>query len=329
MHFGPKGYETGIFTILVGLKNLGHIVETCDVTSAENVEIEAQKSIDEFKPDIAITIGGWHARFDAKALWKVLKRNSIPSIYHAIEDPTFFDWVSCIYINDYDFVFTVSEAMVSEYEKRGVAAKYLSYSCNPDFHKRVSSDERFINDIIVLSNKYVEYDPIKCAFRNKCYEDLIKPLIDGDYDLKIYGNGWDDEKLSIKKKFLGGTVFPNIVPKVYSSAKMVLIVQWDETGHICSKTYEAFGCRCLQIAPYTPLQEKYFKQGEHIIYSRSPEDTIKYVDYYLSHEKEREEIAARGQIEAYKNHSCDVRAREFLETLKKFGYGVDFISKNY
>lgn len=326
LHFGPP-VENGPFNLLTGFRNLGHIVETCNIISVIALKEKAEKAIKQFKPDMIITIGGWHAYFDAKTLWQIISDYKIPHIYWAIEDPTYFDWASSIHINAYDFVFTVSEECVPRYTDLGVPAAYLSYACNPDLHKRTTPDEKYKNDIIVLSNKYTEYDPERCAFRNQCYHNLIEPVLEGGYDIMIYGLRWDDGKYQIPAKNRGGYISRKIVSTVYSSAKIVLIIQWDLTGHICFKTYEAFGCRCFQLAPYTPLQEKYFKDGEHIVYSHSPEETIKYVDYYLSHDEERELIAKKGQEEVYKNHNCTLRAREALRKLKSHGFNIDYIEK--
>lgn len=327
LHFGPSGGEKSTFAILTGFMNLGHSVKTCNIVGKTNTEKIVEKEIAEFKPNMIITIGGWHQAFDAETLWRIIKKYKIPHIYLAIEDPTFFDWSSTIHLDAYDFVFTVSEECVQRYIDLGVPAAYLSYCCNPHYHKRVMPNNLYKNDIIVLSNKYKEYDPKRCEFRHKCFRDLIAPVLTAGYNIKIYGHTWDDGKFNIPPKNLGGYVSRDLVSKIYSSAKIVLIIQWDYTGHICYKTYEAFGFRCMQIAPYTPLQEKYFKHKQHIIYSHSPKETIQYVDYYLTHDEERELIAARGQEEVYKNHSCNVRARQALEILKSNGFNIDYIEK--
>lgn len=327
LHFGPSGAERSTFGLLGGFMNLGHTVETCNVLRVDNIKKVAETAIKQFQPDMVMTIGGWHQHFDTKNLWQVIKRYGLPHLYWAIEDPTFFEWSSIVHVDVYDFVFTVSEECVPKYQKLGVPAAYVSYGCNPEIHLRTDPDENYKNDIIVLSNKYKEYDSEKCAFRNECFKNLIEPVLTAGHDIMIYGRGWDDGKFNIPKEKMRGYVSRALVPKIYSSAKIVLIIQWDKTGHICYKTYEAFGCRCFQIAPYTPLQAKYFNHGEHIIYSRSPEETLQFVDYYLTHDQDREAIAEKGQKEVYRNHTITVRAREALLALQDHGFKLDFIER--
>lgn len=325
LHFGPPTTPAnGPLCLLEGLSKLGHKLESCNLIQVEGIKEKASKAIAEFKPDMVITVGGWFANYDAPELWEVIRNSSLPHIYWAIEDPIFFDWASSVHIDAYDFVFTISEECVSKYIDLGVPAAYLPLACNPDFHFHTSADPKYTNDIIVLSNKVVEYDPQRCAFRNECYRRIIEPVLQGAYDIKIYGSGWDG---FVPEKNLGGYVFRDLAPIVYSSAKIVLMTQWDLDGHICFKTYEAMACACFQIAPYTPLQENHFKDGEHIVYSRSPEETIEYVDYYLSHDKERELIAKRAQEEVYKNHNCTLRFRKAMEILRSHGFYIDFIEK--
>lgn len=50
--------------------------------------------------------------------------------------------------------------------------------------------------------------------------------------------------------------------------------------------------------------------------SGSPEETLELVDYYLAHEKERQEIAANGQTEVLKKHTYDQRAAYLFSCLK-------------
>lgn len=331
LHFGLPNSEWNRFVLLGGLINLGHSVNTCNLINTKGSETRerANKAINTFKPNLIITTGRFFDLFDANTLWAVIKNHKIPHIYWAIEDSTFFDHWSKRHIHAYDFVFTISQSCVPKYNKLGVRAAYLPYACNPEVHKPVQAVEKYKNDIIVLSNKYPNTGFIKKygGYRHKCYKNLIEPVLRGSYDIKIYGNGWDDGTYNIPKENLGGWISPKEVPSVYSSSKIVLTIQWNNAGHICRKTFEAFGYKCLQIAPYTIAQEKYFKHGEHIIYTNSPKETLKYVEYYLSHPEERENIAARGQNEVYRNHNCIIRARRALKVLKDYGFEIDFIDK--
>jgi len=327
LHFGPNS-NGNVFSLLKGFEKLGHQLKTCPIVHVKDTEKMSQMAIgaiEEFKPDMVLTVGGWHAHYEAKALWAILKRYGLPHAYWAIEDPTFFDWSSTVHLSAYDFVFTVSELCLPMYRSLGTPSSYLPYCIDPDFQRPYPPLANMRNDIIVLSNKIKEYDPKRCAFRNKCYRELIEPVWKAGYDIKIYGAGWDDPSLNINPKYVGGYTSRREVSKVYSSAKIVLMIQWDNEGHICYKTYEAMACKCLQLAPYTAAQQKYFKHGEHLIYVKSTEEVFKYIEYYLKNDEERNAITQKAQEEVYKNHNCSIRAKQALEALKDNGWNIDFI----
>jgi len=56
-----------------------------------------------------------------------------------------------------------------------------------------------------------------------------------------------------------------------------------------------------------------FKPGMQLAVSRSEKETIKMVDYYLSHHDERMSIALEGQKEVYTNHTYSHSAAEILK----------------
>ena len=49
----------------------------------------------------------------------------------------------------------------------------------------------------------------------------------------------------------------------------------------------------------------YFVPDEDFVYYESQEDLVEKVEYYLSHEKQRKEIAHNGHEKAKKNHSFE------------------------
>ena len=58
--------------------------------------------------------------------------------------------------------------------------------------------------------------------------------------------------------------------------------------------------------------------GEDFIIYHSPDDLIKKIEYYLSHEEEMRTIAENGFNKLLKYHTSEVRAKEFLETCERY-----------
>lgn len=57
------------------------------------------------------------------------------------------------------------------------------------------------------------------------------------------------------------------------------------------------GSGAFELTSRTPAVERLFTHRRHMVMSGSAEETLSLVDYYLAHEKERQEIAANGKAE--------------------------------
>lgn len=309
---------------LEGLAAFGHEVHTVNpALAADQAAFMAQK-IDEIKPHIVTTFGTVRALCNADALWPILKQKGVPHVYIAAEDPPFFDVVSMDYAPHADFVFTVAEECVPRYRRYGIQADLLEFACNPRLHHRSASDPDLRHDIILISHNYVSgpymtgHEP-GAQFRKWCTENLVLPLVHGGYDMMIWGDWWDHPDLGIPAGKLGGRLDYSRTASAYSSAKIVLANQWEDTpgGHVGMKTFEILGSGAFLVTPYTPAQARHFTHGRHLCYSRSAQETLALVDHYLAHAGERDEIAAEGQREVYARHTYLHRAADFTEKLRQ------------
>lgn len=62
--------------------------------------------------------------------------------------------------------------------------------------------------------------------------------------------------------------------------------------------------------------EKIFIDKKHLVYFDSLSDLKNKIDYYLTHEKEREEIAKNGNLFVTKNYTWNVLLKQMVETFK-------------
>ena len=85
------------------------------------------------------------------------------------------------------------------------------------------------------------------------------------------------------------------------------------------RVFEAVACGSLLVTNdlRDNGQDELFRDGTHIATYRSAEELVEKIDFYLSHESERERIAATGQTEAHSRHSYRLR---MLSILTAFGW---------
>ncbi len=131
--------------------------------------------------------------------------------------------------------------------------------------------------------------------RGKLLERLLSAL--GKFDCRVLTNTYGPGYL-----------------KALARAKMVF--NHSVRGEINMRVYEALGARKLLLVEETnsEILER-FTAGEHVA-TYSEENLIEQVDYFLSHDREREEIAQRGYEEVVRNHSWEARAQSLGSILE-------------
>lgn len=91
------------------------------------------------------------------------------------------------------------------------------------------------------------------------------------------------------------------------------------------KYFEISACRTLLIADwFDELASLGFKDNVNMI-KLNLRKLKEQVEYWLTHDKEREEIAKAGEILIQQRHTVDIRARKFIEHLEGLekGYPVN------
>jgi spore maturation protein CgeB len=295
----------------------------CEVEILTDFDHELlERTIIRFQPDVIVT-AGWtqiHTHPKMKSLAKLKKKYKLKHVYWATEDPIWFDkWsLPLIRVSKPDIVFTISRATVPCYTVLGYNAYYLPWACNPEFHRKTTPKDEYKCDIAVVATAPIE----ESDFRKESIKILLAPLLNKNYNLKIWGNGWENNKVlqelgvEVNPVYLQGELDYDETNAVYNSAKIVLGFQ-NNTLEMTQRTYEILGAEGFLLAPGTTAVKERFNHKEHLITSSSPEETIALVDYYLNHDAERTAIAAKGQQEVNQKHTYKMRAAKILEALSE------------
>ncbi len=306
---------------LLGLP-AGFQKQGCQVRILSNIEEkELNRILEEYEPDLVVTVG-WtkiHTRKNLEVLGRLMKKHGVKHAYWATEDPGWMDRWTLPYIESThpDLIFTIDRVVLPYYRERGYKAHYLPWACNPDFHQPAAEKDEYRCDIALVATGGNDWSDC----RKKSVQILLKPLVENNYNVLIWGKGWDKLKpgvlgFDVKTRYLRGKLSYLETNHVYNSAKIVLGVQ-NTTTELTARTYEVLGARGFLLAPATTAVIKTFKPGRNLAVSRSEEETLRMVDYYLSHEDERVKIALKGQKEVYANHTYSHRAAEILKVVIK------------
>ncbi|HWP98208.1 MAG TPA: glycosyltransferase [Syntrophomonadaceae bacterium] len=288
--------------------DLGNEVCFCNVLS----DRDWTGTLEAFQPDYVFTDGGWGV-YDQ--LFPYLKDRAIPHIYWAIEDPPFWQTLSLPFARQSEYVFTTCQESIKRYEEQGIRAHFLPFAYHPACYHPVAPDSRFAYDIVFMGNNY-DYFPERIEAARK----ILQPLMDRDYNIKIFGNEWwldSGRPFFIKPEFYGGYLASEDLGAVCASVPIVIGLHSvvNSRTMLSMRTFEVLGCAGFHLTQWTPAVEHYFINRTHLVWTQSRRETLDLVDYYLSHPEERHKIAFGGRQEVWEKHTYYHRINTILEVL--------------
>ena len=208
----------------------------------------------------------------------------------------------------FDAIFVKEPALVRLLrEKIGLPAYYLPECCNPIWHRTVALTQedrrRYGCDIAAAGTLHY-------------YRARMLEALDG-YDLKIWGrNAPPWVATSVKNRYRNCYVAEESKAKAFRAAKIVVnTIHYTEIEGVNCTCFEAAACGAFQIADWRPALAELFEVDREIVTYRSRGDLKERVDYYLAHPAERQQIAARAEARAHREHTYAHRLNKMFEIM--------------
>ncbi len=180
---------------------------------------------------------------------------------------------------------------------------------------------RFSEDCVVDRNYvYAEYcinREITARERMEYITDIGRRFSNGDVPaLDLYTI---NENLKIPGVCNHGFVGPDkIAPFVYDRAKINLNITLRSIhSGIPLRAFEILGSGGFLLSNYQSDFADCYVEGEDYVSFESKDDMLDKIEYYLSHEKERAEIADNGLRRTIENHTYEHRANEIIDKVIK------------
>ena len=204
----------------------------------------------------------------------------------------------------YDYVFIASEKYANKIKSKvNTNVNALLQCTDPDvFYPERNMD---ISDEILF-----------VGVTRGIYRKIIKYILKTDYDVSIYGMGWEE---FIDEKYVKDYFIPNEeLHKYYSSCKILLNDHWDDMmdeDFPSNRLFDALSCGTFVISDNIPSANSLF-EGSIVTYN-DENDLKEKINYYLTHDDERIKIAKKGQKIVLENHTFDHRIKKILSVLKE------------
>lgn len=224
--------------------------------------------------------------------------------------------------NNYDGYIFFSRKMQDIYETKhkSVESLYLPFGVDTDFFYPREIKKKYEFECAYVGND-IKGEEVTTKY--------LYPAV--DYNFGLFGNWtitkprfrvWKNftKKASYKKifeKISLGKIDQQDVPSLYSSTKINLnctlqdCIDWDV---ITLRTYEVLACKGFLITDKVP--SAYSDMKGCMVFTSGGEDLKSKIDYYLSHDEERQKIAQAGYEYVQKNASIEARAHELIKYVK-------------
>jgi spore maturation protein CgeB len=203
-----------------------------------------------------------------------------------------------------DAVVSASEKLIDEVLKpRGIKAFYIPQFTNSERFKPAENEAKVTEVLFVGSN------------HSRKGRLSVNYAVNAKADLSVYGKFWET---FLAPEYLKGNYIDNDeLYKYYSGAKVVLNDHREDMryfGFVSNRIYDVTASGGFVLTDYLPEIEKAY--GDSIATYKSEQEFKEKLEYYLSHDSERQNMAKRAREITLKYFTNDVAAKRFDEVLK-------------
>lgn len=268
------------------------------------------------KPDLVLVLDAAGRPFPTEQVDR-LRAGAFRTAVWLPDDPYHSDQTVAI-APHYDFVFTLESSIVPLYRELGCArVHHLPFAVNPRFIRHVRVDESYRSDICFVGS----------AFWNRVhFFDEIAGYL-ARQRLRIVGWWWDRLRnyALLADKIHGVWLSPEETAKHYSGAKIVVNLHrsTEDASHnsnsrnipahsVNPRLFEISSCATLQLVDNREELPGLYAPGRDIATFSTPGELVDKIEYYLTHEDERREMARRGLHRTVTEHTYRHRVERLL-----------------
>lgn len=211
----------------------------------------------------------------------------------------------------FDIVMTSFRSFIRRFEAIGVKGVYLPLAFEPDVLTRLGKcqPERDIDCAFVGGMGWQWSDSVP----------LLEKLAVEIPSMQFWGYGYESlpKGSPILQKYMGPAWGLDMY-RLFSRSRIVVNRHGSVSGHCANnlRLFESCGSGALLLTEQKENLHEFFSSAEVVSY-RNASEAISMVNYYLGHERERMEIAARGKLRTLRCHTYSSRMPVVSEALKE------------
>ncbi|MGN0349348.1 MAG: glycosyltransferase [Roseburia sp.] len=178
---------------------------------------------------------------------------------------------------------------------------------------------------IMLPKEALEYlaEDMRLYFNQRVYRQVLVDWIleAGFRNIRLWGNGWSDIEKYVDYA-MGAAQNGETLAKIYQASKIVIGNNVTTTS--AARAWETMLSGGFYMSNYIPPEaditdiRKIVEVGKDVVMFHGREDLVEKLQYYLTHEEERQEMIKRGREAALKTMTYDVlMERAFAEAARR------------
>lgn len=240
-----------------------------------------EEDIINYKPDAIVLNSGGLVLEDSG--FKMLAEKKIVTVGIELSDPDVFRYNGALYADKFDIFYTNSKySLENQYDSKRVNIKHLPFAASVDHHYYLPKIEKKY-DIVVVGHARISRSKVTESLRSK-------------FSVGLYGHGWQGG--------LGPVSGANNV-RAINSGKMYLSFAPTLAGYENVKVglFEAVACNQVVITKHLKELEELFEADKEIICYKDESEIPGIIEYYLTHEEEREAIRENAYHRFLREHT--------------------------
>lgn len=223
----------------------------------------------------------------------------------------FWRWFQSEALQYYDYVF-VNDSYALPMLKGPAKLKHVIHFpgnvCDPDIHRPLdlSNEERqyYGSDIGFIGMGHTE--------RREFFEDLT------EFDLKLWGKNWGESE-KLKPFFVDVPVGMEEKIRIYQCARINVNIQSKnyQIDGISAKIFEIASCGGFFLTERKKDLSLFFKEEEDMIGFDNIDELKEKITFYLSHPRERNELAEKIRGKVITRYTYKNKLKEFLSLIRQ------------
>jgi spore maturation protein CgeB len=258
-----------------------------------------KKDIEKYVPDFIILNSAGLTLEDGG--FQMLRDKGIISVGLEMSDPDVFPYNGALFAHKFDIFYTNAKYSFNhQYDIKTTNIKLLPFAASIEHHFYIP-DAPKIYDVVVVG--HAREDRLRVINKLKRYK------------LGLYGSGWGNGGL--------GEVHGLSHVRAINSGKIYLSFAGTAAGYQNVKVglFEAMACNSFVVTGYMDELNDYFEIGKEVVCYKNEDELVSLIDYYLSHNEEREQIRRASYERFLKEHTYTHRWEDVLKQISATKYG--------